>query len=343
MKSTLTLFLSILSLFAFAQMEHLFSYDMNDYYANNIPLFYAPAKDISQINFTVVAKNGKVKKYQKDYTSGNKLKALYKIKDDEKQAIAIYKFDENYSITSSEYYANGKLKSTITYQRDEKLNPILQEKKKANGNPVFKNTWTYNEDGCLAENERFRKGKLADKFVNEYYSPCEKSKMTKYNRKGKVKQIWTYDCKKEGEILQKKKDVTQVCKWEESDANFLIKIYQTYDEKGRLRKNIRKYTKADTLLVEYKQLDENNVLTYHATYNKDNSEPIRILWYKYGKIRTEINFSYQGDLKTSYSYKVRGKLKEAAEYVYNENNLLVKFSSLDKKGASIETINLAYE
>ena len=62
-----------------------------------------------------------------------------------------------------------------------------------------------------------------------HYSPYEKPKMTKYKLvlEGKANP----PTKRRGDFT-KEKDVTQAGKWGRSDANFPLKIYQTYVMKG---------------------------------------------------------------------------------------------------------------
>lgn len=345
MKSLLTLGLIAFS-FTFLSAQSLahYTYDYNQFLFKYKPIQYTPTKDVQQIEFVETNRKGKQKKYRKEFTKGNMPTKFIEYKKGQEKVKIESTYSPNDKVESTKVYKKGELEYSINYKRNEQQKPVEQTKTMANGTVKYKNVWTYNADGCLQEYSRYKNGdKLDRRNTYEYFSPCERSKMMLFNSKGKLKKTWTFDCKQEGEVLIEKKDVTQVCKWEESDGEYLTKVYQTFDEKGRIYKNVSKYTIKDTLIVETKSYNESGVMTYMATYDNSYERPIiRNYYSQKGKLKWGNKYEYVNEQAVSYQYMRKGKVLRTSSYEYNSDQLLTKFTSLDKKGELSRTIELQY-
>jgi len=230
---------------------------------------------------------------------------------------------------------------------------------------MFGNTRKYNSDTSLTESILYRKkDKLSQRWVYEYYSKGKRSKTTLYNKKGEVKGVWSYDCKDEGEELIKKKNETQICKWDESTKDHLIKVSQEFNEKGEIRKSVQKYT-LDTLILEYAMYNENGTLLSKNTYDKNVKKPLSIIRYKKGKIISESNSKYEDDKLIYFEHFFKNKQFSTLTYKFEdgklvllektlksknagatsfkyENSLLVETSRVDKKGKLVSSTKLKY-
>jgi hypothetical protein len=330
--------------FVFGQGEYHYSSDFEKMRVQYTPMHYNPINDVNIIEFTKTNKKGKKFKYEKQYASGNRLLKFFEYRKGEKLIKLENEYDSIEKVTSSKIYKKGEFKYVLNYKRNLDLKITELSKVLANGEYKYKNTWAYNSDGCLTDHSRFKKeNKLNRKSVTEYFSACDKSKTTLYNGKGKIKKIWTYDCKKEGEELIKKKDVNQVCKWEETVGEFLIKVYQTFNEKGKIYKNVSKYTKVDTLIVERKVYNEDGIITYFSSFDKAYERPILSQWYsKKGKLKWSNEFRYENKKVISRIKSFKGKVKTSSKYEYNSEEFLTKYTLMNKKGELTRTIDLQY-
>lgn len=270
------------------------------------PIQYTPKMDVKQIDFTVSKTKGIVSTYQRLYNDSMKVISFSHTKKGKQKAKVENTYSNGKYLANSKVFENAKLDYTLDYLRTESNKSASQTKTMSNGKVKYKTEWDYTDRDCLEETRRYKSGdKLNAKTTYEYHSPCDLSKVKLFNGKGKLKKTWTYDCKQEGEELVQKKNVDQVCRWEESDGEYLLKVYQTFDEKGKLRKHVSKYTLKDTLIVESKTFNQDGIITWHATYDKSYKKPLESKRFsEKGKLRWSTKNEYQGDLLlTAQSFK----------------------------------------
>ncbi len=171
---------------------------------------------------------------------------------------------------------------------------------------------------------------------------------TLYNGKGKVLKIWSYQCNQEGEKLEKKENVTQICRWNKIDEKYLVKTWRSFDEKGKIKKDVYKYNANDSSIVEHRMFNENDSLIYICSYNSSWSLPLTVTSYdKKGKKSYEQISTYNNNKKSSYAFylskKSGMKLTMKIEYIYNDKDLLTEIRYIDSKGKHYKTIRLTYE
>jgi len=354
MKKTLFLALLITTASIYGQSEQNYSFDWNHNDVYNEPIAYFPKEKVEAINFTVINKRGKESKYKRTYNSEGRIKSLLKIdKHGEEVPLFIHTYEDDGNKLISKRYKRGKLKSTLVrkYQKFDNQNieghtkMIEAIKTKANGKIKYKDIWNYNENGCIQSSFRYkRKGKVHRKWVYEYYDlqECKRSKTKLMKGNGKIVTVWNHDCKEEGEQLEPKKDETRVCKYEETTPDYLIKVREEFDEKGRVVKSIYKYRRSDTAIVEHKRLDGNDNLRSFATYDPDINRLLTFTTFnKKGEKRYESIYSYQDGQVASKVKKHKGKLREKVTYEY-ESSLLVERKEYNKKDEVKGIVKLSY-
>ncbi|MCH8905022.1 MAG: hypothetical protein IIA45_14040 [Bacteroidetes bacterium] len=346
MKSILFLILTGLSINLIAQSQYNYFYDLETRTVNNLPIQYSPSQNVKEINFTVTkVKNGKTTKYIKLYNAEGKVTQYSKVdKNKNYVPIASLEYDEYGKVKTFRSYKNGRLSYVSNYNRTEKGLPLMQKKINRSDKIILKNTWTYNADGCLVGSIRYKRGGkvVKNSWVYEYLDNCKKSKSTLFNRRGKIINVWTFDCKDEGEKLEKKKNQTQICKWEATSDDFLTYTYRTFDEKGKIIKHVSKFTLVDTLIVEILFYDGKDQLIHKSSYDKDFNRPLKITYYKDHRIVTESVYKYKNELVILHSYSYKEKLQRRYEYQYNEGDMLSALRSFNKKGELYQTVSLDY-
>lgn len=318
-------------------------------------MFYTGAEDIIYLvpamkNMTVRVKttklnSKKVYQYEKTFNEFAKVTEEKKIKKDEVLLTNSNEYNEKGELIDRKYFRNGKLKRVYEYTRNEKGKITNYENRDGKGKLKAKGTWEYMPNAkCLKNSVSYKKdGTTAKRMWNyEYFGDCEKKQSTLTNAKGKVIKTWTYACKTEGEELVKKKDVNQVCNWEETDDNYLIKVQQNFDEKGKVVKMVSKFRSSDTALVSYKRYNSDNEMTSESVFNPDTEKELSYSYYKNGKLRSERTYEYNGEQILSYAWNRKGKIRYKSEFIYNDSSELVEMKSYNKKMKQTSLTSLAY-
>tara|TARA_R110002050_G_scaffold176775_1_gene309778 strand:+ start:42269 stop:43303 length:1035 start_codon:yes stop_codon:yes gene_type:complete len=343
MKSIFLTALVVASLGASAQSEYNYFWDWDFNKTIYQPIQYTPDKGMETIIFTKTDKNGKIKKYKKTYDKEGNLTSYLQLSKEDKWIPQVeYEYDEDNLITKSRSYKKGKLKNTVEKTRLEKRKPLTVKKTNAKGEVLILDTWKYNANKCVEKSVRYKKNeKLYRTWEYEYRGDCEKSKSILKNKSGKIVKTWSYDCKEEGVQLEKKKNETQVCKWDETTKDYLIKVYQSFDEKGKVYKTVTKYTVMDTLILETATYDNEGELKNKSTYDKDFKKPLTRGYYVHGKERSMYVYSYENGNLVNQTYSRNGKLRNTATFTYKDNRL-VERKSFNKKNEETWTIVLSY-
>lgn len=331
----------------FAQSEY--NYQGRTHQYSNIEdiVYLVPAVKNKTVQVkTTRANNKKVYHYEKTFNEFAKMTEQKKIKKDEVQLTNSNTYDSKGKVIARKSFKNGKLKSHYQYVLNEDGRRIVYEKTDGKGKLKAKSTWEYMPNAkCLKSSVSYKKdGTSTKKMWNyEYYGDCEKKQSTLTDGKGKVLKTWTYDCKKEGEELTKKKGVNQICKWEETDDNYLIKVQQNFDEKGKIIKMVSKYRSADTSLVSYKRYNSDNELINVSEFNPDTKKVLSYKFYKKGELRSENIYKYDGERILASTWIRKGKEEYKSEYIYNDNKELIEMKSFNNKMKQTSLTTLAYK
>lgn len=311
------------------------------------PIKYVPPKDINQIKYSVFKKEGgQSKDYLKRFDGLGHLLGYSKF-NNKSEEVKENEFEYNAigQVSKSIRYRRGKIHSVFEYEAMVNGKPLRRLHKTGKGATKRLNTWTYNSDTCLISSE-LRKGnrsQLYRKWVHTYYSGCVRKRSIVENGKGKVLESWSYECKAEGEKLSPNKNETQVCKWESVSQEYLIKIYQSFDEKGRIRKTVSKFTINDTLPLGQDEYNERDELLRHFECDKDYNKPIQSVNYKNGKERYRYNYQYENGLLVSWDFYFKKKPRARIELSYNDKNQMIQYKSVDGKGRLKKLALLEYK
>jgi len=273
--------------------------------------------------------------------NGNLLEVKYQDKKGVTKSSKKYTYNDSNIVTSIKNYKKGKLKKSYYYEFDN--NHLLATYyQKGDKEKRITNDWKYNSDKCMVETHHYKKnGKIKFTWKYDYYDKCKLSKSVLYNSKNKVVQTWTYECKNEGEILKKKKKEIQICKWDTITNDYLVKVTQYFNEKGKIRKTVSKYT-TDSLIIERRFYDQGDHLFYHVTYDKKQSRPLKQITYSHkGKELFAWNYKYENGKQVYYNYSKKGKIK--SEYKNKYDGDLLIMTSIYYQGKLIMNYKMDFE
>ena len=214
------------------------------------------------------------------------------------------------------------------------------------GSILNKSDFEYDaQSGCLTAVKTYKKGgeKILETWYYEYYNECKKSRSTLEKGNGKIIREINYACLGEGEVTAPKKNETHVCTWDESSADFLMKIYQTQDDKGKMRRTIQKLTRLDSSLVELLSYNTEDELSYRETFEGSFSRPLHLYSYHKGEVIYERIRTYQNEQIASQIIVRKGKNKNKTTYAYDSNNQLTNTATFDNKDRLIRSIHITYQ
>ncbi|MFK8376977.1 RHS repeat domain-containing protein [Capnocytophaga canimorsus] len=205
---------------------------------------------------------------------------------------------------------------------------------KEDGNISEKETWKYDEQGNLLENNSdYYKG-----VHSFFYTTC------KYDEKGnKIEEIWDSNSSSTKFIWKynEKEELIEYIRYEDETVSRKGKlIYKEVGERGNLVKtiwceyesgktfNVERYYNEHEKLIEAIYYEENGNISSKETWKYDDKgNEIENIWYnKNGKI----------DLKTTWKYDDKGNLIEKIWYNRNGKIDLKTTSKYDDKGNKIE-------
>ena len=138
--------------------------------------------------------------------------------------------------------------------------------------------------------------KLFDRYVYSYYEDGSKKQTIQYNKRGKARHIWNYDCNPAGVAEDKNfKDTSQICiRYETDKDGNKIKVRDENVKYGKVVRIIHKYDTRDNVLEEISYdkkggarfhsvsaYDEKNNLTRHTSYRRYSSRVSKMQEYRY--------------------------------------------------------------
>lgn len=185
--------------------------------------------------------------------------------------------------------------------------------------------WEYDSTKII-KTKTFKKGKLSVYALYYYDLEGNREKAQSFNSRGKLKYTWSYECSQEGERSTKHKDTTKYCIVNSQDSNgYLMRVFQAVNDKNKMTKYVSIYNQ-DTILIESRSYDKNDVLLHKANYQPD--QPLYISYYSYkkGRLRSARLNSYdENGNRTDYKYYTyKGEKKKLAtqyKYIFDDNNL----------------------
>ncbi len=191
---------------------------------------------------------------------------------------------------------------------------------------------TYNTDQKLTLQEIFEKDKKTPvkKLAHTYYENGQK-KTTTYTEKGKIKYVWNFDCKDEGELLNvKNKNKSTICLKEEIDADGNRVLWERiFNEKGNLTKRKSVFS-PDSTLIQVQTFNEDDRLLYEY-FTKENGGKKNIGYNKSGQIASETETFINPDKQIIKSTKKAKKWGYTKLYHYTDQMKVSSVSIYDKR------------
>lgn len=319
--------------------------NLSEEYVNFIPISYEPATKVKKIDFEIKFEDPKkTERYTRYYNDSGKITDIYRINDpNDTLPYYLLEYNDNDKLMNlSRFNKKGELYRKIVYERNAKGIPLDYKQYNSKNKIITHDTWVFNNDSLIKENIHYKKGsdKIWSRFVYDYDENKKRIRSTLYNGKGKLRKTWSYECNEQGTKLEKIKDEVQICQWDSITANYLIKVYQSFDEKGNITKTITKYDISDTTLLERAMYDKNDSLVFVYKYDHDFRKQTYYAFYSNGIKKSEnINKYENGILVYSASYY---KGKQLNESIYKYENGLQTYRSSTSKGQTISVTERKY-
>lgn len=315
----------------------------NGQFVGEYPMAYTPESSVKAVRFQDQNRKGNTKTIVKHFTEEGALLSIeVSDKNGTLQPWAEYEYNSDGKETHFVMHDNKKLARDVKTEYNAEGKPVLQEWKNHAGKVKAKNTWTYNEANQMLASKRFGKsGKLQKEWKYLYNADGEKERSQLYSGKGKLKHEWSFDCKQEGEKLEKKAEETQVCTWTESEDNYLVRVNQSFDERGKITRTVSKFTMQDTLPVSFTAYNKNDEPYLKMTYDLDYHKPLVRESYFKGKLAWKTEHTYvEGRLATVSSYK-KDKLRYQEKLTYEEGQL-AGLQRTNGKGEVVRKVTLEH-
>ncbi|HTB08044.1 MAG TPA: hypothetical protein VK806_13930 [Bacteroidia bacterium] len=188
-------------------------------------------------------------------------------------------FDDSNRITMSQYYnGSDKMKSAESRVYDRSGNILEHDFYKRDSKVAKSKTIsTYDTKNNITESKMYdKKGKLESRIEYSYYDDGSKKQTIEYSGKGKVKQVWNFDCNPVGTAQAHKfKDTSKVCIHFETDKDGnQIKVKEEYSNSRGLfsftMRTVSRYDKDNNEIdrASYK-LNGKQLSHWSTVYNSD--------------------------------------------------------------------------
>lgn len=343
MKKTFTLSLLVLLISARAQERRYFVYDWRADILQYDPVKHDVPQGVKEVKYAVIRGKKDTVFTVRQYNEQGKMTKLYPLNDPKnKRTTAEIVYDKNREVSQVKFLRKNQTRWEYRYTRTDKGKPLSQEKIKGR-KLMYKYEWSYNADGNVAETKNYgKKGKYRGKSVTEYYDQHNKSKTTLYTAKGKVKKVWTYECKEEGELQTNRKNEIRVCLRKDIANNILTEVYQSFDSKGQAVKNIYKYHLPDSSIMEYTRYDKNDQMVQKYVYAGSFEKTLEFTIFKKGKNLWGRKYEYENGLMMSDTYLEKGKAMGKGVYTYNEKGFMTGTHWINKKGKVSSAVLIEY-
>ena len=206
------------------------------------------------------------------------------------QITTVYSYNVQGRLTQIKSFdKNNELRhlTTLSYTRDSLLSEYIGiDKKKKETKFIYQ----YDENGRFLSNQKIKGGKIKSELIKTYNSEGKvTSRLHKYGRNlkhssenksfyntnndlvkteyclnGKLKNVYNYDCKPEGEKeTDKKVKSSDICEWTEESRDGSYEVYSRTTNKKRMYLNISKYNK-DSVFIESSQFLNDSILVHHS-------------------------------------------------------------------------------
>lgn len=163
-----------------------------------------------------------------------------------------------------------------------------------------------------------KKAKLRSYVAYSYNEEGKRAEVKTYDKKGKLKYLYSYNCNEKGEPI---KDIKQVniCKSSGTHADGrYFDLIETRNEKGQLKREVFTYSK-DSLLIEREFTKMNGKPNGRQVFDWDKLRHLKSITY----------FNAKNKLNYSYEYVVNDKGYRTSWKGFNSKRKLVSFVKSD--------------
>lgn len=184
----------------------------------------------------------------------------------------------------------------------------------------------------------YKKGKLNYKWFNEYYPNRSKKRTTVYNKKGKEKFVWDYQCKDEGVEIKKHKDTSTVCVSKEYDKDsILTEVHHYVGEKGNLIKTVLKYNKKHQMILYKRVKGSNEIPMSEYTYTFASNDTILTSSHSKQYWKGKLGYEYfkEFDVKGDITSNIRKNFKRGK--LVSETNVGYRYDAFGRPAKKIAT------
>lgn len=324
MKNLLFYYILLSSITIYAQDEYNYNSDWVVASVNIWPV-YIPQDSVAQkIEFEIQRKKKTEKLYKTFDANGHLLDYVTLDKNNVERPWVRLRYDNKGNLIETYVYKRKKLKYKRVASFNENNKPVEEITTNKKGNISNRKTWYYRNGLCQDSSFYYKGTNTVPHYmwVYKYYNDCSKEKSLLY-KKGKLKNTWSFDCKQEGEKLEKKKNTTQVCRWEKTSADTITKVEQLFNEKGKMEKHVFKYTAADTLPLAWLVYNEREELKRRTLYDKSFDRHLKYEFYRKGKAWITREYTYSNNLLIKEIIFDKNKITETFLYEYDNKGKVV--------------------
>jgi len=268
-----------------------------------------------------------------------KITQWYSKKGEANKSHGVGKFalDDQYNVLRYTYSWKGKPYSSAEYTYDSLNHLVMKKKFDKRGDSTRTEIQQFEGNHLAFYQSRNKKGKIQSTMLwgeldanlltydfyykklkmkymwkNEFYPDSSKKRVTLTKANGKVKYVWDYQCKEEGQEILKHKDTSTICEVKKNNTDGSVIITTQYvDGKGKV---IRKVERRDSLdrMTNTKLFQGKDDELYRETINK-----------------------YKGDkmAEANYFYYKKGLPKYSSHNIYDDNGHVTSYKRITyKKG-----------
>jgi hypothetical protein len=267
--------------------------------------FYAPQKKrkengIAKIKITNTSKKGKKTETLQEFNKQGKL--TYSFNSFNGYEIKASYLNDSLLTYISRKHSNRKLyESKFIYEN----NKVKTLERFCNGKKTFSQNYTYSLSNKVLSSVVITQKGTTRKMLHEYNENDQLIKSS-FSINNKIKKVWNYDCKPQGElIVTTKEEVTSSkCEFRSENNDGSYSVFVRTITKGIPYLNEHKFTK-DSVFYEANYFKKDTILTFNEIVD--------------GNWRTTTNYS-KG--KITYQYQTK--------YFENNKNVIEEFKSFKK-------------
>ncbi len=228
-----------------------------------------------------------------------------------------YTYDTMNNLTSKLIYNKKNLVSFAQFQEFDKRNSTRYLSIAWNKDTSYEVVRIGMNDQRKSYEYLYKKGKLKNRWENEFYPDSTRKKSTLYNGKGKVKYVWDYRCKEEGVEIYKHKDTSKICLEKSTDNQGITTyLYKWVEEDGTLITTLNKMNRFNKMIyIKQTQGIENRITFENVWEYYDNDTSLKF----------HSNTSYRkGNISwtSKKSYDKNGNETESSNVHYNKGKVV---------------------